>query len=550
MNPMRKILFIMLVAGISNILNAQRLSYDKYWVPLKDKNGTAYSISAPEEFLSIKALARREKSGIPVREEDLPVSHQYIDSLESLGVNIRGSSKWFNAVIIQTTDSLALEKVSNFSFVSGFDTAYTNFSAAEPEEYLLGIDLSEEDTESYYYGAASRQMSILGGTFLQNYGYTGKGIEIAVLDGGFYKVDEIKAFESLWKENRLISYQDFVDPASDIFEQSTHGLGVLSTMAAYIPDTFVGTAPDASYFLFRSENVLSETKAEEAFWVLAAEKADSAGADIITSSLGYHNFPVNDKMNYSYADLTGNRALVTRAAEKAFSKGMIVVASAGNEGNNFEWLKITPPADGKNVLAVGSIDTAYEVSGFSSLGNTTDGRIKPDVMAVGYRTKIINTLGEPSNAYGTSFAAPQVAGLIACLWQAVPEKTNKEIIDAVRKSSSRYSDPDSISGYGIPNFVHALWLLKDNSSDSIQDELVVYPNPFTREFEIQPLDPEEEIRQVDILSSDGKLIHSYTDSAKRGSKLQITQLAKQAPGVYYIVVFTTKGEIVTKLIKQ
>jgi subtilisin family serine protease len=548
---MKKWLIIIgFLSGLFISTSAQRLNYDKYWLNLVDKRGTLYNTDAPQEFLSERAIARRNNANIPVSEEDLPVSVVYLDSIRKTGVKVVGASKWFNSVIIQTTDSLALDKLSKFDFIIGFDTTYTNFSAARNEEFSCEESPSEIEKENFFYGVASRQISLLSGNFLHNFGFRGDGKKIAVLDAGFYKVDEIQAFQPVWRENRIVNYRDFVNPESDFFKQGTHGLAVLSTMAAYLPDTFVGTAPEASYLLLRSEDALSETKVEEAYWVLAAEYADSSGADIITSSLGYYDFPMIDAMDYSYEDLTGDRALVTRAAEKAFSKGMVVVASAGNEGNNFNWMKITPPADGPNVLAVGSIDTAYQVTSFSSRGNTTDGRIKPDVMAVGFRTKIINSLGEPAEGFGTSFAAPQIAGLIACLWQAAPDKTNREIIEAVKKSSNQYSSPDSISGYGVPNFVHALWLLKNVESESDQPGYIVFPNPFTEEFDIQSEFPNLITEKIDIYSSDGKLIYSNSKPWSPEKRLRISSLKKQAPGVYYIVGKTSEGEIVTKLIKQ
>ena len=530
---------------------SQRLAPNIYWVSLTDKEGTTYNVNAPEDFLSERAILRRAESGIEIIEDDLPVLKSYVDSIRTTGVRIHGTSRWFNSVIIETADSLALEKISQFSFVENFNTEYTNFSSVNQEEAFISRESKPDNNkhESLYYGVASSQISLLGGNFLHNFGYKGENTLIAVLDAGFYKVDELKAFSHLWEEDRILGYKDFVDPSSDFFEQSTHGLAVLSTLAAYIPDTFVGTAPKASYLLLRSEEAARENKVEEAYWVMAAEYADSAGADLITSSLGYYDFPTSDKMNYSFDDLNGDSALVTRAAEKAFAKGMVVVSSAGNEGNNI-WGRITPPADGPNVLAVGSIDTALNVTSYSSRGNTYDGRIKPDLMAVGFRTKIISPLGEPSEGFGTSFAAPQVAGLIACLIQASPEKTNHEIIKAVRKSSSQYANPDSIMGYGIPNFIHALWELKKDTAKNENYGFIAYPNPFTGIVELQTTSSDIGIKQIDIFSSDGKLVHSNKKNWQPGEKIMINTLQRFSPGVYYLIAHSTEGEIVTKLIKQ
>ena len=542
------ILTVLLYAVFANT-SGQRMSPEVYWIQLKDKNGTNYSTDRPETFLSPDAIERRLKANIPVTEMDLPVSAIYTDSLLRLGVKIIGTSKWMNSVLIQNPDSLLLDAIATLSFVSEFDTAYSDFTAGGIQGTITNLPSEAENVESFFYGVASRQISLLGGNFLHNYGYDGEDIKIAVLDAGFYRVNEVPAFQSLWQENRILATRDFVNPGSDIFNQHPHGLSVLSTMAAYIPDTFVGTAPKALYMLLRSEEAARENKVEEAYWLLAAEFADSAGADIITSSLGYYEFPTSSLMNYTHQDLTGEQALVTRAAEIAFSRGMIVVASAGNQGND-DWRKITPPADGPNIIAVGSIDTAYQVTGFSSRGNTADGRIKPDVMAVGYRTKIINSSGNPGEGFGTSFSAPQIAGLIACLWQAAPDKSNREIVEAIRKSSSQYSNPDSISGYGIPNFLHALWDLKSNVKDISENEFIVYPNPFSAEFEIQSPNKNVRIQQVDIFQSNGKLVLSYKIDQRPGEAIRITGLQNQSPGIYYLIAKTEGEEIVAKLIRQ
>jgi subtilisin family serine protease len=540
----------LIASGIFFFLSAgwsQRLAPEFYWIQLKDKKETEYSLDDPASFLSSRAIERRLKQDIAITELDLPVSESYIDSIRSTGVTIHGSSKWFNSVIVKTADSLALDKIASFSFVEDFRVSYDNFTPLRAESTAKSMSTAYEGAE--YYGETSPQMSILAGNFLHNFGYRGNNMLIAVLDAGFFKVDELEAFENMWEENRVVAYRDFVDPASSFFDQSTHGLAVMSTLAAYLPDTFVGTAPKASYLMLRSEEASRENKIEEANWILAAEFADSIGADIITSSLGYYDFPTSDKMNYTHDDLTGDSALITRAAEIAFSRGMVIVSSAGNEGTG-EWFKITPPADGPNVLAVGSIDTAKNVTSFSSRGNTADGRIKPDVMAVGFRTRIINALGIPADGYGTSFAAPQVSGLIACLWQAAPEKTNKEIIEAVRRSSSQYMNPDSVMGYGIPNFIHALWeLKKDDEVSSDLTGFIAYPNPSSGVFELQTTRPELSIKQIDIFSSGGKLVHSSTRTWKAGETITINSLKTEGPGIYFLIAQSTGGEIVTKLIK-
>lgn len=536
---------------------SQRLSFDTYWVNLSDKKGSLYSVSRPEEFLSPRALERRTNSGIPILEEDLPVSQEYYDSISSLGIEILGSTKWFNALIIRSTDSLKLSQIPNFSFVRNFSTAYSSFSFAEMETFSdssarrpPASTKTVNGGKSLHYGGAGKQISLLGGNLLHDYGYKGSGRIIAVLDGGFYKTNQIDAFRHLYDKKRILLTRDFVEPESEFYTHSTHGMHVLSTMAAFVPGVFVGTAPEASYMLFRSEETKSENKIEEAWWVLAAELADSAGADIITTSLGYYDFPGLEDMNYTLDELNGKNALVSRAAEKAFEKGMIVIASAGNEGTNNNWEKITPPADGLNVLAVGSIDTAKNATSYSSRGYTSDGRIKPDVMAVGFQTQIVNSQGVVSNGYGTSYAAPQIAGLTACLWQANPEKTNAEIISAIRESGNQFANPDSISGYGIPDFMLAHNILRNSDISEHPVLLTVYPNPFHSGFEIRNNYRSVALETIRIYDSAGKLVYRYPYKILPGQSLSIQHMETCPVGVFYISAKSGGKEIVRKIIKQ
>lgn len=534
-----------LLAGLE--LSSQKLAEGKFWVQLTDKNHNEYNVNHPSAFLSQRSIERRQKQNIEITDEDLPVSNLYLDSLKMAGFTILGTSKWFNAAIVESYDSIKVSMLGDFSFVTGFSPVSQNFASGMMHHSHDGSIRDLEIIERLDYGEAGKQINILGGNTLHSLGYTGKNKLIAVLDAGFYGVDKLEAFERMRSSEQLLLYRDFVDPDSDFFSQSTHGLGVLSTIAGWIPGEFVGTAPDASFAIIRTEEASAENKIEEANWIMGAELADSLGADIITSSLGYSIFQ-DSLMNYSLQDIDGQRALVTRAAEKAFERGMVVVASAGNEGND-AWQKVTPPADGANVLSVGSIDTALNLSTYSSLGPTFDGRIKPDVVAVGYRTRIINRTGEISFGYGTSFAAPQIAGMVACLWQALPGKTNSEILQSVRSSAHLYASPDTLYGYGIPNFMLALWELDSDRASELNDKINIYPNPFQEQFEIYNPENEEGIESVKIFRPDGTLIFRSEFGNVRGA-IHISELASMPPGIYLVQTKTSSREFVSKLIKQ
>lgn len=521
------------------------MSPEHYWIPLSDKKNNSFTLNSPGEFLSARSILRRQKANISIVEQDLPVSDFYIDSLKSFGLTIIGSSKWFNGVVAETSDTMLLDSLSYLDFVDNFSIEYDNFSAK-----LLEFESNFSNIENNYftdndYGSSFSQLNILGGLGLHELGFKGKGIQIAVLDAGFFKVDSFEYFNNLWENNQIIAHRDFINPSGNIFNESSHGMSVLSTMSVNSPGQYIGSAPEASYILLRSEEISRETKVEEAYWLFAAEYADSIGADIITSSLGYSifNFP---EMNYQWYNLTGNSAFVTRAAEIAFSKGIVVVNSAGNEGNK-EWMKINAPADGEHVLAVGSIDTAGVVSSFSSQGFEDNPIVKPDVLAVGYETYLINSSGSIGKGFGTSFSSPQIAGFAACLWQANPYKSHIEILQAIRLSANRFLFPDVKYGYGIPNFMLAMWILNGIESIHQNDLIQIYPNPVEDFFYIKT---SILLTKIEIYSIDGKLIYNNETGWQAGEIILIDNWAIDNPGVYLLITKNKKETVVSKLFKK
>ena len=418
----------------------------KYRVSLKDKAGTTYSIDKPEEFLSERAIERRNRQQLPIDETDLPVSGKYVDELKATGARLVTTSKWNNTVVLEVSDTLLMDEISKKSFVTGVKKVWVSPDSIPPRNMKRKKEVKNKvEKTDCHYGNALRQIEIHGGDSLHTAGFAGKGMHVAVIDAGFYNADEIKFFRKM----DLLGTRDFVNPNSDIYAENAHGLMVLSCMAANLPKVFVGTAPEASYWLLRSEDNDSEQPIEEDYWAAAIEFADSVGVDVVNTSLGYYEFDEGFPA-YRYRDLDGHYSLMSHSASLAADKGVVVVCSAGNSGDD-PWKKVTPPGDSENVLTVGAINKNLVNARFSSIGNSADGRIKPDVMAVGVSSVVTGTDGSVSKGNGTSFASPIMCGIVTCFWQACPWLTAKEVIEAVRQVGDRVDYPDNIYGYGVPN---------------------------------------------------------------------------------------------------
>ncbi|NPA37480.1 MAG: S8 family serine peptidase [Chlorobi bacterium] len=466
---LQKIIFI--IAGLLSVsVYAQDYGY---FVTFVDKSGTPFSVDKPEEFLSIRAVERREKQDIPVTERDLPVSPVYTDSLKNLGLTVKHTTKWFNGCIVFTSNTALMDTLEEYDFVSFVELTYIPDISGSAK--LEKTSFANKSTSTEVYGSAFDQINTVNGIPLHDKGYMGDGMVIAIIDAGFYGVDNLPAFTHLWDDNRILGTKDFVNPASDIFREHTHGMNVLSIIGGKMDGTYLGTAPDASFYLLRTEDVNSEYPVEADYWICAAEFADSAGVDVINTSLGYYTFD-DDAMSYSYSQLDGNSIRISKAASIAASTGMIVVISAGNEGAS-SWHYISAPADAENILAVGAMTSDSVKATFSSFGPTADGRIKPDVTAMGVSVAVQNTSGGISTGSGTSFSAPVITGLSACLWQSLDNLSSDEIIKLIIESSNNFENPDNNMGYGIPDFktAHATTV---SEGVELQDLWVVFPNPF------------------------------------------------------------------------
>lgn len=457
---MKKYVPLLIIALICYGHNSQA-QFTRYIIKLKDKGTNPYSLSNPSQYLTARAIQRRTKYGIAIDSTDLPITPRYIDSIRLAGaVTILNYSKWLNQVAIQTSDVAALTKISAFPFVI---SAGPIAARLQPNEQPVNKQLDAPSgtgpgnpptpqivSDYYSYGQSFGQVHLHNGEFLHNRGFRGQGMQMALLDAGFYHYLSLPTFDSIRNNNQVLGTWDFVTGDASVDEDHSHGMNCLSTIAANMPGTFMGTAPKTSFYLYRTEDVNSEYPIEEENWAAGAERADSLGVDVCSTSLGYFQFD-NSIFDYTYANMDGNTSMIARAADLAAKKGMLIVVAAGNEGTS-AWHYIITPADADSVMAVGAVNTSGQVGSFSSYGPSSDGQIKPSVAATGVNAVIASpSNGQPTFGNGTSFACPNMAGLATCLWQAFPEVNNMSIIDNLQRSANRYTNPDNRTGYGIPN---------------------------------------------------------------------------------------------------
>ncbi len=546
--------FIVFFLGSFLTANAQS-GPKQYWIQFTDKANTPYSISQPLEFLSQRAVDRRSAQGISLNESDLPVDPVYIQAVLDEGTTYLTHSKWLNSVSVHIPDSATLNAVLALPFVVNYEAVgkmekptepYDKFDFQVSAKSASGTTDLEDD-----YGLAYNQIDMLGGLNLHQSGYLGQGMLIAVLDAGFPNVDQLSVFDSLNQSGRLISTWDFVEQNDSVYNDHPHGMMVLSTMASYEPGTLIGTAPKASYMLLRTEDASTEYPIEEDYWVAGAEYADSAGADIINSSLGYTTF-LNSMFDHTYADLDGNTTHSAIGADFAASKGILVVNSAGNSGNS-AWQYIGTPADGDSVLAIGAVDADGNIANFSSIGPSSDGDIKPNVCAQGQQAAIINEAGVPVLGNGTSFSSPIMAGMAACLWQAYPGLTNMQVIEAIQESAHKYNNPDEFFGYGIPNFAMANLILSGFSPSNLDESELfpVYPNPFTNRIDGAFYSSAKQDLIIRLVNNMGQEMDRMEGTVGETCAVtfQFTGLSRLAEGIYYLQIEADSGKYQEKLVK-
>jgi hypothetical protein len=468
-------LLLILLAVLSENLKAQTAP-GRYWIQFSDKDNVPQSINQPENFLSPKCIERRIRFGIGFDEKDLPIDETYVQQVLDLGfAQVVNRSKWFNAITIFTLDTTLIEEIALLPFVVETRKVESfiqpNKTRIEEEE----ITFRDQGTEAIKneYGPSFRQIEMLNGHLLHEMNLYGQGMHIAVLDAGWNEADILPCFQHLRSSNLILGVRDFVFGDDQVYGLSNHGTYVWSIMSGIIPDSLMGAAPLASYYLFRTEDPSWEFVIEEDNWVAAMEVCDSLGVDIINSSLGYSLFD-DSLQNHTYADMDGNTTRISISADIAAAKGILVVNSAGNSGNN-EWRYITAPSDGDSVLCIGAVDENRVHAFFSSFGPSSDGDVKPNVSAMGLQCVFAALDSTISRGNGTSFSSPLIAGMAACLWQSFPEKNNMEIFRAIEQSAHLFSNPNDSLGYGIPNFYLAYQILSSVENANESNPFVVWP---------------------------------------------------------------------------
>ena len=467
---------LLITAFVCILFSINANAQTRYIVKFKDKGTNPFSISNPSQYLSARALQRRTRYSILIDSLDLPVTPRYVDSVRLAGaVTILNASKWLNQVTIKTSDAIALAKINSLPFVvSALPIAARANDLFLPVnkqlEKPLDVPLQNIETtfgsrllaDALNYGASHGQVHLHQGEFLHNHNFKGEGMQLAVLDAGFFRYLNLPTFDSIRINNQILNTYDFVANETSVNEDDSHGMNCLSTIAANLPGTFVGTAPKAIFCLYRTEDVASETRIEEHNLAAGYEKADSIGVDVCSVSLGYTTFDIPSQ-NYTYANMNGNTTMSAIASDIAAKKGMLPVIAAGNEGTS-SWRFISTPADADSVMAVGAVDTLGNVGNFSSYGPSSNGRIKPNVAATGVRAIVASpSTGLPVLSNGTSFAAPNMAGLTTCLWQAFPEYNNMAILDAMQRAANKFTTPNDRVGYGIPDMKKAFVILLKKS---------------------------------------------------------------------------------------
>ncbi|MDO7851784.1 S8 family serine peptidase [Hymenobacter convexus] len=537
------LLLTLVVAGVNGLAAPQAQAQGqvrRHLVYLRDKTGTPYSVTQPQAFLSARSVARRTRQGIAVLPRDLPVNPAYVTQISSVAGSPRivYTSRWFNAVVV-SCDSATLGRIQALPIVRTATTLNRGYQAPVPHPSPVQAPplVNRTLATRAQYGPAYRQNLQIGVTAMHDAGFRGDGMHIAVFDAGFPGVDQIAALQPVYLENRLAATRNFVDGNKSVYTRDNHGTNCVSAIAASQSGFYIGSAPKATFHLCITEDAGSEHPIEEANWLAAAEYADSAGVDVISSSLGYTTFDAPSP-SYSYADMNGRTAISTRAATFAARVGMLVVSAAGNEGDD-PWHYISAPADADSIVSVAAVDSLGNRAYFSSYGPSSDGRTKPTLAAMGLAAAVLGPNGAAFRGSGTSYACPILAGMVAGFWQANPTLTAQQVIVALRSTASQANNPDNELGYGIPNFVTAYNALHPNAplaakaEASAAETLGLYPNPsgdgpltlvLPAVLQGRPL-------RVRVLDARGAVVQQEQLPATRGAEVSL-RTARLARGVY------------------
>ena len=527
-------ILLLVTAGLS-------LGQDRYMVFFTDKAGSTYSVNDPAAFLSERSISRRQRQAISIVENDLPVNESYVEAVKNLGIEVYYRTKWMNGILVQM-DVAQLASVEALGFVSSVE--YVAPGAPLSPDSVEGAEESEDS--AIQPQATDFQNDMLGLREMNWDGFRGEGLLIGVFDEGFKGLSTLSSFQTL-RDGRITYTFDYTSNREVVDNNINHGTQVLSILAAASPD-YGGIALEADYILTITE-ASGEYRVEEYYWLFSAEQADSAGVDIINTSLGYSLFDDPD-MDYTLSNLDGQTTVITQASNLAASKGIALITSAGNTGLSLNWPRVTAPGDSPNVLTVGSVNSVLERARNSSTGPTADNRIKPDVVALGIATAVIGDNDQPTFRSGTSFAAPIVTGLLAGLWERYPDLTAAEVVELIRLSASQYDTPDNELGYGIPKYTTAIGIAEEIDLPTVAD-LTAYPNPtvdgiltlaFNQEFFGEAV-------QIAMVNAGGQRVDSFSlRPTERDNRFPLN-LSNHPAGIYLLRIAGVGGVITKKVIK-
>lgn len=545
-----KVIFTFLLTSLTFYpLTGQDTELDYFYrIYFRDKGENLTSNFTPSELFSERAIERRNKNGIQGLDlKDLPVYTEYLDNISSMGLKLHCTSRWMNTGLFKSYGPADINSLQALSFVDDVKIVKNpvgrkGYSDKLSFEIYSGLNIYDEP------------ILMLNGQLVHGSGYGGTGKMIAVLDGGFINTDRISSLNGLRSRNGIIGTYDFVEKGEFVYDYHKHGTAVMSILAGDYQGFICGSANGADYLLLRTEDTFSEFPVEEDFWAAGAEFADSAGCDIITSSLGYFKFD-DPSMDYKYSDMDGKSSFVTLAAETAASRGIVVVNSAGNERDN-DWIHIIAPSDGANVLSVGAVDRERTIAPFSSAGPSYDGRIKPDIVAQGIYVPVQTDLPDPGQpegtsfgvGSGTSFSCPLISGMLACVMQAVPEATASDILSIIRSVSDRYNSPDSLYGYGIPDILKAVTMLQKEFINEPSGELSYGPNPFTEYIKFTFRENPERLN-IEIFDALGRNVRNINYLNYISLTFTLNDFQNLKHGLYIIRLTTAQGTFVHKVIK-
>ena len=523
-----------LLSILLGIISTIAWSQDYYLIHLKPKNNTASYFNNPTSMLTQKALDRRLNRNINVDDKDVPIDASIIQQIKNLNLTYVGSSKWLNNVMVAIDNEDVKNQVQNLSFVQTVQPLFNDNFAPRHNHNPSKFQEFNARLTNFDYGYSSSFIDQLNLSPIHQAGYTAQNILIGVIDSGFPGVDFIDAFAALRNENRIIDSKNFVN-SNSIYDMHSHGTVVLATMAAKVNGSFVGSAPDANYALYVSEDASQETPKELMYWIQAAERADSIGVDVINTSLGYTTFD-DDRYDFTYDDMDGNTTLISKGAKIAASRGIFLLNAMGNDGAN-DWHYVSAPADVAEMFSIGAIDLNLNPAYFTSFGPNSANKNKPNVSALGVSTPTYSPNGNITYSNGTSLASPVLAGAVASLMSAAPTMPLDELKLLIENAGHLYPVYDVQLGFGVPNFGVILEALKSNELE--KNRFKIYPNPSSNYFKV---DADLDIKNIQLLSLIGQVVKEVKDK----DTLEVKNVAK---GIYILkIVFEDDSQSHSKVI--